>query len=85
MREQSHKDEMRAALRGDFERLRSRRDGPLTLEIAPEPEALPAQPDIPARLDHVERGEPLQGRDAAETGTAASPRAAWLQRLRGRR
>jgi hypothetical protein len=26
--EQSHKDEMRAALRGDFERLRARRDDP---------------------------------------------------------
>jgi hypothetical protein len=27
MDEQSHKDEMRAALRGDFERLRARREG----------------------------------------------------------
>ncbi|RDI74909.1 hypothetical protein Gocc_0707 [Gaiella occulta] len=85
MKEQSHKDEMRAALRGDFERLRSRRDGPLTLEIAPEPEALPAQPGTPGRLDHVAHGEPARGPDAAERELAASPRSAWLQRLRGRR
>jgi hypothetical protein len=49
MDEQSHKDEMRAALRGDFERLRARRGGPeplgageLSTRSAVPPPAAPA-------------------------------------------
>ena len=56
MKEQSHKNEMRAALRGDFERLRARRqDGPPTVvaatpepvtETAPEPASAPAATQV---------------------------------------
>jgi hypothetical protein len=44
VKEQSHKTEMRAALRGDFERLRARRgsDTPLVAAVpASEPERVP--------------------------------------------
>jgi hypothetical protein len=44
MEEQSHKQEMAAALRGDFERLRERRD-PGAAVASPAPE--PARPDEP--------------------------------------
>jgi hypothetical protein len=37
MHEQSHKDEMRNALRGDFERLRARRGDAAVTALAPEP------------------------------------------------
>jgi len=65
MDEQSHKDEMRAALRGDFERLRARQKGiavPRPAESATSHEAAaePAQPVAERRSSWVER---LLGRD----------------------
>ena len=71
VKEQSHKSEMGAALRGDFERLRARRGGEKALieppapshPAAAEPEPLP-EPEAPAPAE----------------GTAGS----WLDRLRGR-
>ena len=40
--EQSHKDEMRAALRGDFERMRARHGGGAELDGEPELDSAPA-------------------------------------------
>ena len=46
MAEQSHKTEMAAALRGDFERLRRRRGDTVTLDVpSPPPETAEAPPD----------------------------------------
>ena len=78
MKEQSHKNEMRAALRGDFERLRARReDGadPMaaassTVEPAAAPEAV--QPLEPVVSEPVAADEP-------------PTRSSWLDRLRDRR
>lgn len=42
MKEQSHKNEMRAALRGDFERLHARRQETVEPPVAVEPEPVPA-------------------------------------------
>jgi len=42
MEEQSHKHEMAAALRGDFERLRARREGRETIEPGPAEQPVPA-------------------------------------------
>ncbi len=62
MDEQSHKDEMRAALRGDFERLRARRGGPEPLGAG----TLPAQPVVPPPAV----GEPVPG-DVGRRGFVA--------------
>lgn len=69
MEEQSHKDEMRAALRGDFERMRRRHvgAGPVPPEPA-EPSALPAD---------VTGVEP-------QSIVADSPAGSWLNRILGR-
>ena len=80
MKEQSHKSEMRAALRGDFERLRARREdgaAPVaaassTVEPIAEPEAV-----RPSTVEPVV-SEPVVA-DAPPT------RSSWLDRLRDRR
>ncbi len=78
MKEQSHKTEMRAALQGDFERLRARREDGPPVAIAPpveepmtEPEPAPALPVTPVVADPVAAAPP--------------PARSWLDRLRDRR
>lgn len=73
MREESHLDDMRSAIRGDFERLAERRGGQeLMREPEPEPDIEP-ESDVPepeliheAEPDPVPVVEPPRG---AETGT----------------
>ena len=81
MKEQSHKSEMRAALQGDFERLRARRDDASPpMAVAP-PAAEPVAG--PAEAPPVACFEPV----VAEPAVADAPpsRASWLDRLRDRR
>lgn len=71
MEEQSHKSEMRAALRGDFERLRARRQSG-TSEVVAEPfgpDTQAAEPPVAA---------------PASPEPDPTPRS-WLDRLRGLR
>jgi hypothetical protein len=80
VKEQSHKDEMSAALRGDFQRLRARGVSPsLAPHEAPEPvdgpeEGTPA--DVP--LDLIPASLP----DAPDDEPSA--RRGWLSRFGGR-
>lgn len=67
MQEQSHKDEMRAALRGDFERLRARR-GEGGVEAA-------------GAAETVGEGESTCPPEPASAGPAAASRDTWLHRL----
>ena len=78
MKEQSHKSEMRAALRGDFERLRARREDVET-PIA----AAPTVAEPVAAPNTVEPIEPV----VSEPVVADAPplRSSWLDRLRDRR
>lgn len=69
VKEQSHKSEMRAALRGDFERLRARRGGESGLIEPSEP--LAGEPPPAAQL------EPAAAVPVVGEGS-------WLDRLRGR-
>ena len=94
MKEQSHKDEMSKALRGDFERLRDRGVA-TTLARRDEQHAQPT-PDEPESFEEPEliepEGEPEP--DSAEPVTqpvtdapvaeAEEPRPGWLGRLLGR-
>ena len=89
MKEQSHKAEMSAALRGDFERLRARGvSAALVPQDEPEPDEEPSA---------VETAPPVVREDPAETPAAASAEAhpaehddepsarrGWLSRFAGR-
>lgn len=70
MKEQSHKEEMSAAIRGDFQRLRERGVSPA---LAPQDEE--REPDDDPIADEPPHGPP---------GEAGSGRRSWLSRLSGR-
>ena len=77
MKEQSHKSEMRAALRGDFERLRARRE-----DVAAPVAATPTV------AEPVTAPEPQQSVEPAvsepHVADPPPPRSSWLDRLRDR-
>ena len=77
MKEQSHKSEMRAALRGDFERLRARRED----VVAPMAIAHPVEEPVVAP-EPVQHFEPVVSESVV---SEAPPRASWLDRLLDRR
>jgi hypothetical protein len=87
VKEQSHKSEMRAALQGDFERLRARRDdaspplavAPLVAAAVAEPEEAPPVEPMAVEPTIV---EPVADPVVADTPPA---RSSWLDRLRDRR
>jgi len=74
VREESHLDDMRAAIRGDFERLEERRGEQELMRIADEPEDRrpePApepdpEPSPPSVLEGAPATEPEQLREAAQ-------------------
>jgi hypothetical protein len=68
--EQSHKNEMRAALRGDFERLRARRDDP----EAPQQEEPSGDSGVLVRSHPGPADEP-------EAPQHSAPGESWLARL----
>jgi hypothetical protein len=75
VREESHLDDMRAAIRGDFERLASRRGGQeLMREPVPELEREPEPEPEP---------EPELGRVAKESDEEEAPRRGLFARLLG--
>ena len=69
MREESHLDDMRAAIRGDFDRLAQRRGGQELMQAPPERE----QPDEP---------DPVEAEPGAQEDPPA--RRGFLARLLGR-
>jgi hypothetical protein len=71
VREESHLDDMRAAIRGDFERLASRRGGQ---ELMREP--------VP-ELEREPEPEPEPGRVAKESDEEEAPRRGLFARLLG--
>jgi hypothetical protein len=88
VKEQSHKEEMSAALRGDFQRLRDRG---VSASLVPQDEREPG-PEPPA----AEPAPPVAGDEPAGTPVGASAvapdehtdeppaRGGWLSRLTGR-
>ena len=95
MKEQSHKDEMSKALRGDFERLRDRGVA-TTLARRDEQHAQPT-PDEPEPFEEPEliepEGEPEPDSESepvtqpvtdTPVAEAEEPRPGWLGRLLGR-
>jgi hypothetical protein len=77
VKEQSHKSEMRAALRGDFERLRARRE-----DVA---EPLAVAPPVVAPVAVPEAAQPTEPVVSEPVVADASRRSSWLDRLRDRR
>lgn len=92
MREESHLDDMRSAIRGDFERLAERRGGqelmsvdddppePTELELVPEPEPAADPAPAPPALEPEHVSEPAPEPEPPEDERPAS----WLDRLLGR-
>ena len=78
MKEQSHKSEMRAALRGDFERLRARRE-----DVAAPMAAAPTLAEPVAAQEPMQPVEPVVSEPVV--ADAPPPRSSWLDRLRDRR
>jgi hypothetical protein len=80
VKEQSHKNEMRDALRGDFERLRARLED-VSVPSAPVAVAPPAAKpiDTPVAVPLVEQVVDPDVEDAPPA------RSSWLDRLRDRR
>ena len=78
MKEQSHKSEMRAALRGDFERLRARREDVAAPIAVAAPVAEPVAAPEPVQPVEPVVSEPV-------VADAPPPRSSWLDRLRDRR
>ena len=72
MQEQSHKSEMGAALRGDFERLRARRNGGVMTAAEPVIAEAGVEPPAPPAVE-----EPAEA-------AAGDLRPSWLDRLRRR-
>ncbi|HEU5009490.1 MAG TPA: hypothetical protein VFT33_02205 [Gaiellaceae bacterium] len=74
MREESQLDDMRDAIRGDFERLAARRGEQELMRLNdPEPPAEPTDPPLPAEELEEQPDEP----DLA----SATPRRSWLGRM----
>jgi hypothetical protein len=79
--EQSHKDEMRAALKGDFERMRARHGN------AAEPDSEPEPDSVPALGSAVVAGDSAVARDPDREAPVArrqEQQPSWHDRLLGR-
>ena len=73
MGEESHLDEMRSAIRGDFERLAERRGEQQLLRVQGDGEELEAEPEVALESPHEpERDGELE---------SEPPRRSWLSRL----
>jgi hypothetical protein len=83
VKEQSHKEEMSAAIRGDFQRLRDRGvSASLAPQDAPDPDPEPdASPNGGGATPHEEQAPEPSAEDPVE---AIPPRRSWLSRLAGR-
>jgi hypothetical protein len=82
VQEQSHKSEMGAAVRADFERLRARREGGVM--VAPEPLRPVVEPaSEPVVAAAALEPEPAEVEVPVET-PAGGPRRSWLGRPRDR-
>lgn len=74
MREESHLDDMRDAIRGDFERLAERRGDQELMRVSePEPSAEP--------IDSPEPAEQLEEQPDEPEAEPATPRRSWLGRM----
>jgi hypothetical protein len=72
--EESHLDDMRDAIRGDFERLAARRGEQELLRLSePEPSVEPTDPP--------ERAEQLEEQTDEQETEPATPRRSWLGRM----
>jgi hypothetical protein len=80
VREESHLDEMRSAIRGDFDRLAERR-GDQELMRVREEEA-EAEPDPAPNRERLELETPVEPEPEPEP-EPAEPRKSWLSRLLG--
>ena len=90
MREESQLDEMRAAIRGDFERLARRRGDQELMRVAADEELAVSEPDPepdpePASQPvELEPPSPVAAREGGEVDEAVERERSWLDRMLGR-
>ena len=82
MREESHLEEMRSAIRGDFERLRERRGEQELMRVVETPLDEPAEPLEPA-APSLDAAEPVAigPEETPEADPVPEPRRSWLARF----
>lgn len=78
MREESHLDEMRDAIRGDFERLAERRGEQELLRVTEPEESAVADEPVPEPEPEAAEAEP---EPLPEPGPEEAERRSWLARL----
>ncbi|HET6624235.1 MAG TPA: hypothetical protein VFG70_06855 [Gaiellaceae bacterium] len=95
MREESHLDDMRSAIRGDFERLAERRGGqelmsvddeppePDVAELTPEPEPA-VEPDAELAVGSEPERDSEPATEPVPEPVSDDRHASWLDRLLGR-
>ena len=89
MREESHLDDMRAAIRGDFERLEERRGEQELMRPAERKVETEAPPEVESQGEAEQAGEPIDEAAAASPYEASDDvpderPGSWLDRLLGR-
>jgi hypothetical protein len=81
VREESHIDEMRTAIRGDFERLAERRGEQELLRVEDEHEAeQDADPDV-SQAPETDPVPELEPAASTEPASDEAPRRSWLARI----
>ena len=84
MREESHLDDMRDAIRGDFERLAARRGDQELMRVSEPDVPTESHEQLPPEGPHTEpqaQPEQLEEHSDDAEGVPATPRRSWLGRM----
>ena len=87
MREESHLDDMRSAIRGDFERLAERRGGQELMSLddePPEPDVAEPTPEPEPAVEPEPEPDTESATEPEREPASDDTRSSWLDRLLGR-
>ena len=87
MREESHLDDMRSAIRGDFERLAERRGGQELMSLddePPEPDVAEPTPEPEPAVEPAPEPDTESATEPERELVSDDTRSSWLDRLLGR-
>jgi hypothetical protein len=87
VREESHLDDMRSAIRGDFERLAERRGGQELMSLddePPEPDVAEPTPEPEPAVEPAPEPDTESATEPEREPVSDDTRSSWLDRLLGR-